>query len=225
MAIEIDHIVILTLCFVALYGWRRVLRRWWNNLWMRSKERIRRRWLPKSPEDCPYCRSGIEFVKTQVKREVVPWDQVKDRRGRKKWIKTEGYACPNPGCMYHGITNEYRHALVGYGHIDEAKQIQRLRCQSCKTTFSSRWGTPLYYLKSASDQVEMVLWFQAEGVDESVLVRYTGRSNATISRWLERMGAHSASWHNVLFRKLVVKLIQMDELYAKVRGIKRIGYG
>ena len=123
MAIEIDHIVILTLCFVALYGWRRVLRRWWNNLWMRSKERIRRRWLPKSPEDCPYCRSGIEFVKTQVKREVVPWDQVKDRRGRKKWISTEGYACPNPGCMYHGITDADKHALVGYGHVDEAKQI------------------------------------------------------------------------------------------------------
>ena len=47
----------------------------------------------------------------------------------------------------------------------------------------------------------------------------SGRAD-TIGRWLERMGAHSAGWHNALFRKLIVKLIQMDELYAKVRGMK-----
>ena len=101
MAIEIDQIVILVLGSVALLGWRRALRRWWNRLWMRAKERIRRRWLPKSPEDCPYCCAGIEFVRLQVNREVIPWKQMKDRRGRKKRIKTEGYApyCSkaNPG--------------------------------------------------------------------------------------------------------------------------------
>jgi hypothetical protein len=107
-----------------------------------------------------------------------------DSRGRKKRVKTEGYACPNPGCMYHGITDENIHALAGCGKVDEAKLIPRLRCQSCKTTFSSGWGTPLYYLKGATQQVEMVLWFLVEGVDESVLVHYTGHSDATIARWL-----------------------------------------
>lgn len=63
----------------------------------------------------------------------------------------------------------------------------------------------------------MVLWFVAEGVDSAVMVRYTGHQDATIARWLERMGQHSEGLHNALFRGLVLKLVQLDELYAKVR--------
>jgi hypothetical protein len=37
-------------------------------------------------------------------------------------------------------------------------------------------------------------------------------------RWLERMGSHSQGWHNLLFRNLVLKLVQMDELYTRVRA-------
>jgi len=62
-----------------------------------------------------------------------------------------------------------------------------------------------------------VLWFLVEGVDIAVMVRYTGRKEATISRWLERMGTHSQGLHNVLFRELTLRLVQMDELYAKVK--------
>jgi IS1 family transposase len=31
------------------------------------------------------------------------------------------------------------------------------------------------------------------------------------------MGSHSQGWHNVLFRELTLSLVQMDELYAKVK--------
>jgi transposase-like protein len=58
----------------------------------------------------------------------------------------------------------------------------------------------------------------AEGVDISVLVRFTGHADATLARWLERMGTHSQSWHNYLFRNLVFTLVQMDELYTRVRA-------
>jgi IS1 family transposase len=34
------------------------------------------------------------------------------------------------------------------------------------------------------------------------------------------MGEHSARWHEVLFRDVSIALIQMDELYAKVRGVE-----
>lgn len=63
-----------------------------------------------------------------------------------------------------------------------------------------------------------MLWFLAEGVDVSVLVRFTGHADATVARWLERMGRHSQGWHNVLFRNLVLRLVQMDELYTRVRA-------
>ena len=64
----------------------------------------------------------------------------------------------------------------------------------------------------------MVLWFMAEGVDLSVMVRYTGYSDATLARWLTRAGQHSTHLHDLLFRGLIMPLVQMDELYARVRG-------
>jgi hypothetical protein len=54
-----------------------------------------------------------------------------------------------------------------------------LRCQCCKKVFSSRKGTPLYYLKTKPERVEMVLWFLVEGVDIAVMVRYTGHKYAS----------------------------------------------
>ena len=130
---------------------------------------------------------------------MVPYVEMKSPRGRKKRVRTAGLACPHPKCKYYGVPDEAVHALVGYGKTDKRKKIQRLRCQACLTTFSCRLGTPLYYLKSDEREVEMVLWFLAEGVDMSVMVRFTGRVDATIARWLRRMGEHSAGWHDVWF--------------------------
>jgi hypothetical protein len=78
----------------------------------------------------------------------------------------------------------------------------------------------LYYVKTEAEAVEEVLWWLAEGVDISVLVRKTGHSEGTLTRWLNRMGEHSTRWHAVLFQDLSIVLIQMDELYAKVRGVE-----
>jgi hypothetical protein len=75
----------------------------------------------------------------------VPWSDCKSPRGRKKTVDTSGYACPQSGCDYLGITDPDIHALVGYGWIDEAGTIRKLRCQACGKTFSVRKGTPLYY--------------------------------------------------------------------------------
>jgi hypothetical protein len=75
----------------------------------------------------------------------------------------------------------------------------------------------LYYLKTAPDRIEMMLWLLAEGVDISIMVRYTGHADSTITRWLERMGAHSTVLHNHTFQGLVLTFVQLDELHAKVR--------
>jgi IS1 family transposase len=109
------------------------------------------------------------------------------------------------------------HALVRHTTRGKDRDIPYLCCQACQTVFSSCRGTPLYYLKTKAERVEMVVWFGAEGVDCAVLVRYTGHKDATIARWLERLGQHSEGLHNALFRGLVLKLVQLDELYAKVR--------
>jgi len=54
-------------------------------------------------------------------------------------------------------------------------------------------------------------------VDVSVLERKTGYQEATLGKWLNRAGEHCARWHALTFRHLTFDLIQMDELYAKVK--------
>jgi IS1 family transposase len=48
-----------------------------------------------------------------------------------------------------------------------------------------------------------------------------GHSEATITRWLERSGVHSANLHEREFKHLVVIHIQLDELVNKVRRLGR----
>jgi hypothetical protein len=89
-------------------------------------------------------------------------------------VNTEGYACPNPKCLYFGITDDQIHALVGDGKHGHAERIQTFRCQACRTTFTSRCHTPLYSLKTPSHHIALVLSAQAEGLDVSAAERVAG---------------------------------------------------
>ena len=93
---------------------------------------------------------------------------------------TEGHAIND----LTGLVLAEVHALVGNGKGGKEHTIQHFRCQACRCSFSSRRNTPLYYLKTSSDQIEMCLWLLAEGVDISVLVHFTGHVDATVTRWL-----------------------------------------
>jgi transposase-like protein/IS1 family transposase len=210
--IHFSNIVLLVVILILL---RPHLRRWWRRLREHWRERQPRRWQPASPHDCVLCCGQVNLEVIQH-RDVIPYHQTKSPRGRKKLVATRGYACPNPDCAYCGITDDTIHALVGYGRHN---RIPRFKCQACGKVFTSRMGTPLYYLKTSPERVEMVLWFLAEGVDVSVMVRFTGHADTTIARWLERMGSHSQVWHNQLFRDLIFVVLQLDELYTRVRGI------
>lgn len=127
----------------------------------------------------------------------------------------------NERCPYFGIRHAGIHALVSDGKRGKDHDIQYLKCQCCQKRFSSRKGTGLYYLKTKADRVEMVLWFLVEGVDISVMVRYTGHADATIARWLKRMGYQSRGLHDAFFTDLQVSLLQMDELYGRVRDSEK----
>ena len=214
----------LLICVLVLYvlhvlyqRHRSRLRRWWQ----RGKDHLPRRWKPQSPRDCVCCQNGISLVPLPDPDAVVPWSERKSKRGRKKSLDTSGYACPCPGCEYLGITDAEIHALVGYGWIDQAHSIRKLCCQACGKTFSVRKGTPLYTLKTEPNRIEMVLWFLAEGLDQAVMIRFTGHSEATIARWLQRAGSHSQAWHHRYLRLLVPVVLQLDELHTRVRRVSK----
>lgn len=129
--------------------------------------KIQRLLKPRTPLDCPACRlsctlsSDVEPAPLPVR----PWREVKSRRGAPKRIDTQGFACPNRQCPYFGITDADIHALVGDGIHGRAEQIQTFRGPACHTTFSARRHTPLYRLKTPSQQIARVLTALAEGLD------------------------------------------------------------
>ena len=174
---------------------------------------------PRTPDDCPACRraSTLSLVGGPVPTPVRPWCEVKSRRGAPKRVNTEGFACPNPQCAYFGNTDAREHALVGDGKHGRAEQIQTFRCQACRATFSARRNTPLYRLKTPSQQVAMVLSALAEGLDPSAAERVFGSCQATITRWLTRAGKHAELFHERSFSNLHLPHLQLDEIRTRLR--------
>jgi len=179
---------------------------------------------PRTPLDCPACRlastasSGVEAASPPVR----PWREVKSRRGAPKRVNTEGYACPNRKCRYSGITDAHIHALVGDGKHGRVERIQTFRCQACHTTFSARRHTPLYRLKTPSQQVAVVLSALAEGLDPSAAERVFGYRQATITTWLTRAGKHTQTLHQRFFCHLHLPHLQLDELRTRLRSATQV---
>jgi hypothetical protein len=132
-------------------------------------------------------------------------------------VNTEGFACPNQQCPYFGITGAQVHALVGDGKHGRVEHIQTFRCQACRATFSARRATPLYQLKTPSQQVAVVLSALAEGLDLSAAERVFGFRQATITRWLTRAGKHAQLFHERSFRNLHLPHLQLDEIRTRLR--------
>ncbi len=176
---------------------------------------------PRTPLDCPVCRlssSGVRLAPAPVR----PWREVKSRRGAPKRVNTEGFACPNQQCPYSGIADADIHALVGDGTHGHAERIQTLRCQACHTTFTARYHTPLYRLKTPSQQVAMVLTALAEGLDPSAAERVFGYRQATITTWLSRAGEHAQTLHEHFFCDLQIPHLQLDELRTRLRSATQV---
>jgi transposase-like protein len=169
---------------------------------------------PRTPRDCPVCcqfsprASGAGPSPLPVR----PWSEVKSRRGAPKRIDTEGFAYPNHQCPYFGITDASIHALVDDGKHGRAEQIQTFRGPACCITFSARRDTPLYRLKTPSQQIAIVLSALAEGLDPSAAERVFGYRQATITTWLTRALKHAQTLHEHSFCHLQLPHLQLDEL-------------
>ena len=174
---------------------------------------------PKSEDDCRLCKTERESSPNTLvlASPPPPWCEVRSRRGRKKSIHTQGYACNNPECMYYHVMDERIHALVGYGFHGKQEPIQDLMCQSCKKKFTVRRDTALYRLKTHTEKISLALALLAEGVDVSALERVLGIGEGTLRTWLTRAGLHAAKLHSTLFQELIFRHIQLDELWANVR--------
>ena len=224
------HVCLLLLVFVLILTLARLCSLCWCHHGLAQSTAaarhtpLQRLLKPRSPRDCPACRLASTFssVVKPAPPPVRPWHEVKSRRGAPKRVNTEGFACPNQKCSYSGITDAHIHALVGDGKHGHAERIQTFRCQACRTTFTARRHTPLYHLKTPSQQVAMVLAALAEGLDPSAAERVFGYRQATITTWLSRAGEHSQTLHERFFRTLHLPYLQLDELRTRLRCAKEV---
>jgi len=225
------HVLLLMLVSFLLLCLLPLCSLWWphpapvqSRAAAKMRSTLHRLLKPRTPDDCPACRlastgsSGGGPAPTPVR----PWREVKSRRGAPKRVNTEGFACPNQQCPYFGITDAQIHALVGDGKHGQAERIQTFRCQACRTTFSARRHTPLYRLKTPSQQVAVVLAALAEGLDASAAERVFGYRQATITSWLTRAGRHAESLHERCFRDLHLPHLQLDELRTRLRSATQV---
>jgi transposase-like protein len=174
---------------------------------------------PRTPDDCPRCRASAAAVAPAPTLSLVPYSQLKNRRGRPKGIDTAGFACPNPDCPYFGVTDPAVHALVGYGGHGTSLFIQDFRCQGCRRKFSARYHTPLYRLKTSPMVVAQVLHAIAEGLSPRAAARVFNVPETTVRTWLCRAGQHSQALHQRLLRGLKLAHVQLDELRVKLHGV------
>jgi IS1 family transposase/transposase-like protein len=142
---------------------------------------------------------------------------VKDPRGRKKKIDTDGFACPHPDCPYWGITDAKVHAVIGFGSHGKIERIQDFFCQACKHKVTSRRHTALYRLRSPSKDVALALHFLAVGVIVSQLEEVLKVGEFTLRTWLTRAGMHAERVHHHFCHDLEVQHIQFDELFARLK--------
>jgi hypothetical protein len=194
-------VVFLILCLALLWHLCWFPRRPSSSSGRAKRSTLHRLLKPRTPRDCPACclSSSVSAGAGPSPGPVRPWSEVKSRRGAPKRIDTEGFACPNQQCRYFGNTDAQIHALVGDGKHGRAERIQTFRCQACHSTFSARRNTPLYRLKTPSQQIATVLSALAEGLDPSAAERVFGFRQTTIMSWLSRAGEHAQMLHELSF--------------------------
>jgi transposase-like protein/IS1 family transposase len=122
----------------------------------------------------------------------------------------------NAACEYYKVTDARVHALRWDGQRNK-EATDQWECGACDSKHTAHLGTPLYRLKTASDRVKLAVHLAMKGMNIADISEVTGHSESTITRWLERSGAHSERLHEQRFRHLVLRHIQLDELFARVR--------
>jgi transposase-like protein len=121
--------------------------------------------------------------------------------------------CHNPQCPARG--------QVGQGNIRMHSQIeQRYRCTLCGQTFAATKGTPFYRLRTAAEQVTIVLTLLCHGCPMQAIVAAFALDERTVAAWLARAGQHCQQVHQRVVQQGQVDLqhVQADELWVKLVG-------
>src|SRR3712207_3217493 len=104
----------------------------------------------------------------------------------------------------------------------QSRQEHRYICHTCGRTFAATTGTAYYRLRTAADQVTLVLTLLSHGCPPQAIVAAFGLDERTVAAWLARGGAQAQRVHAHLVQRgqLDLQHVQADELWVKLVGRK-----
>jgi transposase-like protein len=121
--------------------------------------------------------------------------------------------CRNRACRAYGRKGE--------GHVViHSRAERRYQCKRCRRTFAETAGTALYRLRTARDEVMIVVTLLAYGCPVQAIVAAFGLDERTVARWQARAGSQCQRVHDHLVQAGRVELgqVQADELRVRIVG-------
>jgi transposase-like protein len=124
----------------------------------------------------------------------------------------QGQFCRNRACRAYGRTGE--------GHVViHSRAERRYRCKRCGRTFAETVGTALHRLRTARDEVVLVVTLLAYGCPVQAIVAAFGLDERTVARWQARAGAQCRRVHEHLVQAGRVELGQVQADESRVRAV------
>jgi transposase-like protein len=133
--------------------------------------------------------------------------------GSLKLMDPQEQFCRNQACRAYGRKGE--------GHVViHSRREQRYQCKRCRRTVAETAGTALYRLRTARDEVVLVVTLLAYGCPVQAIVAAFGLDERTVARWQARAGAQCRRVHEHLIQAGRVDLgqVQADELRVRAVG-------
>lgn len=120
--------------------------------------------------------------------------------------------CPNSDCPARGKTGESNIVV-------HSRKEARYKCKECGKTFSSRVGTPFYWLHHSEEMVTCIVTLIALGCPVQAIVIAYGLDERTVRDWQRRSGNHCQRVHEHLVQRPQDLIhVQLDEIRVKAQG-------
>jgi IS1 family transposase len=173
--------------------------------------------LTRQPE-CALCTAEAATHAPEVAR--VPPPKITRVRGRPVTIDTHRHFCPDPDCDYYGWLGLGN--IIANGHPSGGTWRQ-LQCVVCGHYFQETLGTVFYGSPIPAETILRAIASLCEGVSPRKVARIFGVDKDTVLGWLVAAAQHSEAVIGYMVQHLELTQVQMDELYALLRGMREGG--
>ena len=132
-------------------------------------------------------------------------------------VDTSAHFCPHTGCDYRGWLGLGNLRANGHPSGGPWRQFQ---CRACEGYFLETQGTILHGKRVAVELIVRVLACLAEGLGIRATARVFEVAPNTVLHWLVEAAEHLRAFSTYFLCDLHVGQLQLDELYAVLRGVK-----